>query len=71
MLENQCGKVSIFTKMEKIFFVERIDFNIAVFQHDDIRDEECLIFTYRPNAVHTKAPRQACYGPEQGFKSFG
>jgi hypothetical protein len=71
VLKQQGCQVSIFTKMEQVLHMERVDTVLRVVVDNGLGDKEWLVGVGSAESVHGETTRQASDRAEQAFECFG
>lgn len=71
MLEEERGEVTIFSKMQKILHVQRVDPVFGIVFNHLIRYEERFVGIRSPDAIESETTGKTGNGAEQTFERFG
>ena len=71
VLQEEGGKVSIFTKVQQVLHVESVDTVFGVVGNKLVRDEEWLVGVRRAQAVESETTGQAGDGSKERLEGLG
>ena len=71
VLEQQCGQVTIFTKVQQVLHVQGVDAILRVVVDDLVADEQGLVGIRGAETVERETTGQTSDGAEQTFESLG
>ena len=71
VLEHESSQVSVFTKIQQILQVKRVDAVLRVVVDDLVRHEQWLVGVGRAESVHRETTGKTGDRPEERFESLG